>query len=90
MTALAKPSVRAYDFIVGLIFGHSWEEPLDEGDERNVSYSFASKKDPRFRGCGRIFSIGGVLPAVSADIAKLEKDLHVSAPDDIEYSGVKD
>jgi hypothetical protein len=75
---------------MGLVFGKSWQEDEGDGDDFSISYWFRSKKDPRFKGEGRAASIGGVHALVTAKIEALEKSLGVSAPDDIEYGGIKD
>jgi hypothetical protein len=74
---------------MGMIFGKSWQDPSEDFHGGSVSYWFASKKDPRFKGDGYVDSLWAVHAAATKDIEALEKRLGVTAPDDIEFGGMK-
>ena len=55
-----------------------------------VSWWFESKSDSRFKGSGSCSSLWSVDDEVNQAIERLEKQLGVKAPDDIEMGGIKD
>jgi hypothetical protein len=69
------------------MFGNERED--EENWYGNVSWGFSSKKDPRFKGGGYCNSLWEVEKLTTDAILELEKKLGVTAPDDIEYGGMK-
>jgi hypothetical protein len=60
-----------------------------EDGGKGFDWSFASVKDPRFRGSGNSFGLFGSHDAISKRIKELEEIYKRDAPDDIEYEGWK-